>query len=184
MTLIGCGKTELSPVEYARFINGVDNGFVKIKTDDSVKYRVQWMPSDLVVVNELRQELIKKEIYDSLTKSFDNAWYFKLTIQDERKEGITKDNLQDDRPVYRTMHFGIESKLKLIFEKDTLKCKYALLDENNSNAAFIYQLAFEKKKNKMIMPCRFMIEGIAGGKSIEIPFEADIPDKLPSLKTY
>jgi hypothetical protein len=109
--LIGCQNKEIPPESYIKYWNSYKDELSDEKTLGTSTFRVTYLPTDLMVIND-NQGIISKEMYVESTKSFCDYHYMTLEVSDLQNQASVKKYFIRDR----------QSKFSLISGIDSLPC--------------------------------------------------------------
>jgi hypothetical protein len=150
--LVSCGQNEISSEEdYLLWLNEEGNGLLKKKEAGGITIKVKQLPSSYLAYQDLmNNKTIKKELADSVIKSYDKSLTFLLTIG---VDGVTKQGdimyqgVKDYEAYKRQlmeMNFGIENNITLTIKDKMykpvlahLENVYGLTDSRNITLVFV-----------------------------------------------
>jgi hypothetical protein len=116
----------LSPAEYLSWVNKKQNGLNREKEFGEIKYNLKSKPIEYIVCNELRQDAISKNQFDSLSAELSGMQYFDFKISIEK---FTKEFLKyhsdvgmsyEERVSYCS--FNMQKDIKMVVDADTIPC--------------------------------------------------------------
>lgn len=125
--LIGCGNTKLPPAEYIRYIEDADNGLKKDKTVNDFSFRLQYKPSEYIVLRESKADNLPDEKkFSSRKAELDSFYFFNLDIySSDKKTSVLSYKIKNDEEYYSRMNYFIshaQADIKLVTDADTLPC--------------------------------------------------------------
>jgi hypothetical protein len=120
----GCAQEKLKEDELKKYLMNPEHGTVKESDDGTVKTKVIYRPSDLLVVQQLKGVVgISKDSLKNIKKNFDGFLYFILSLSSNNGEVILNDMADEQLYAKRINHFSFEMKKHVYLitsEKDTI----------------------------------------------------------------
>ncbi|MDR1678409.1 MAG: hypothetical protein LBR81_01365 [Prevotellaceae bacterium] len=148
-SIVSAVPKELSPVDYAAWIQNEEAGLKLRSQHGAYKYELQYQPpAYLVVVQERTEQIEEKLLREEINKRGDLQYFsFKMSTIDGKGILSNKDIAIDNRDSY--LLSGLQQDIKLVEGTDTLNC--VMLHFESSNNLIPYDncvLAFEKSKHR------------------------------------
>jgi hypothetical protein len=192
--LWGCTKSIHSEKEFYNWLNNPDNGLLKEKEIDGIKYTVKYLPVEYLVYQELsKMQNYSKETKDSLIGLYINTRTFLLTIGTTEKsgsgdimyEGISE--MEEFKERVELLNFDMKEYITLKTEVgdllprlSTLENTYGLKNSRNVYVVFASDGEFDLMKAQKI-DFTFNDEIFNTGIN-HFLFEREAIDNIPTLK--
>lgn len=125
--LIGCKETILHPVEYIKWVENTENGLCIEKELNNYYFRLQYKPSNYVVLRELGLEKsYDGNLFNKRKAELDSFYYFNLDISSaDKSQSILSNQLKNNEEYYARLNYFTsfaQSDIKLISSDDTIAC--------------------------------------------------------------
>ena len=152
LLFVSCGQNEINSYEdYLLWLNDEGNGMLMKKEAGGITIKLKQLPSNYLAYQDLiNNKNIKKELADSVIKSYDKSLTFLLTIGVDgvSKQGDIMYQGVKDYEAYKRqlmeLNFGIENNILLTIAGETyrpvlshLENVYGLTDSRNITLVFI-----------------------------------------------
>ena len=185
-----CGNVKLNTFkEYKNWVNNPDNGLIKNRHVKGLTFKVYYRPADYQLLKEVDDSKVySTEELNKLRESVRGSEYFMMTVSAENtnlNEGDIASNSATSSEYLEKMEelsFGMENRLRLIVEGDTLspllfhhERGYELAHSQN------YLIAFSNNSNKLQKDMTFVYDDkIFGVNKLKFKFEIE-KNKIPDL---
>lgn len=139
---------ELSPVEYANWVENSKNGLKVKQQDGEFIYEIQYQPLEYLVVLQERKEQLEQSLLKQEIEKREGLNYFTFKLSTIHGTGIFSDkNIHmDNKDLY--LLSGIQNDIKLLNGKDTLNCVMCHVELSNNLLPYDQcVLAFEKDED-------------------------------------
>ncbi len=188
LTTISCSyftRRTLSPDEYFLYVTNPENGLVQKASDDLYSYELQYMPpEELAFISSKGSSDIKSD-YEKYLAEPSNNLTFKLKIfsTDKQTDPLEFKSGNSDEQFQRLGYFtsAISEDGLLVFDKDTLTCKLAMLERTYKTSPYL-TILFQFDNSKSISKdFNFILDNkVSGVKNI---FKYKISDlNTPKIK--
>ena len=138
----GCGEKELSPIEFVQWVENPKNRLLVEEQIENYRFKLQYQPAEYLVVNELREEELKKEVLEKSMKNKEGLQYYTLKMSMNNSAVFSGKLIQDS--VLNHLNYHMKDDFYLMEGEDTLSCK--LFHYENTNGLTPYDafvLGFE-----------------------------------------
>lgn len=150
-------KQELKPVELIQWTESKVNNLVHEKILNQIVYRLQYMPTDYVVLKEFDGGKVVKTTFEKRKKEIENYHHFLLRIKvhNENTDPLTYGITDQQEYSKRDLFYGFEfnqhiKKVELNnYENDTLQCElFHFMQTHGLTPYMDFVFAFKKQKNE------------------------------------
>ena len=185
-----CKKDELSPVEYAAWVENESNGLKVKKNISDYEFTLLYKPLDYVVVREMKSEELKKKLLDERKKELEGMQYYTLKIKSNTSNDLMKTGISSEDEYYQRLEYFMspaQDDISLIDGRDTLPCLLYHFERNYGLAPFNnIVLGFAKTEDKKEQKDKTLIydDQVLGTGKIQITIKGNDIEQLPLLKTY
>lgn len=93
--IVGCGP-QVRPSEYHAWVHDVSHGMLKSSVGLEQSWQCVYLPTDYMIVNELRSDEIVSSTYASLKAWYGSSVYFKLLIPRDESRSFNALDLEAD----------------------------------------------------------------------------------------
>lgn len=141
-----CGKQNLSPDYYVKWVENENNGLSLSKDFNDVNFQILYKPIDYIVAKEYLNGNLKKEDIKNRVKELSNMQYFTLRIKSKNSNELLNANISSENEYYQRLEYfmgPMQDDIKLIENNDTIPCAlhhfertYGLAPYNNFVLAF------------------------------------------------
>lgn len=188
LLLIACEATELSPLQYLKWLNKKDNGLVFKSEGQRFRYSLKYRPTEEMVLREI-DETYNRPTFDSLQQEFNGAEYYLLKLEsldkspDATKAGLTAENEYYERLNY--LNFNFQNDIAIVVNNDTSMCSLYHFERNYGTAPYLnIMLAFPAVDTAFLFDREILIYSRIEPEPQIIRF--DVPKKniqnIPKLK--
>ena len=184
--LFGCRQGDLTPLEYALWVENPENGLQLEEEQEAFKFSLQYKPVDYTIVNELQKEVIEKEILEKERKLRDGLQYFTFKMSTSHNKAVFSGNSTIDDSVKNYLNYKIQKDFFLIEHGDTLPCKLFHYENTNGMSPYdAFVLGFETNKNDSVINDKtFLFKAhVVDLNKIEMKIGKTALSKIPNLET-
>jgi len=86
MLLASCGRKTMNAAELVAYLNRANNGLVKEKTIDHIRYKAQLKPADYIIASEFRSREVSPDAYAKRAGQLKETLWFNLAFSAEQPE--------------------------------------------------------------------------------------------------
>lgn len=118
----------LSPIEFRDWVNHSSSPLIKQKEIAEYNYELKYLPVDYLITNEVKTDVLEKDLHDSLANEYNGMEYFELKLSvDHFNDEPAKYNV-GDMSVYQQrimyLSFAMQDDIYLEFPNgNKAKCK-------------------------------------------------------------
>ena len=158
IVVFSCGKP-MTVAEYKAWFNDPENGFLKEKVVNDLKFSVQLRPVELMILKEMKQATgYSASQIDSLKNSYGSSLYFLMEVTYENTEKMKKGDLvQSTVKNYNEyvehinqLSFELDDNVILVAGDDTIRPSlyhYERGYELGKKQSFLFAFPFDDDKN-------------------------------------
>ncbi|MFI5136686.1 MAG: hypothetical protein ACHQIM_02585 [Sphingobacteriales bacterium] len=181
------GKEELSPSGYVSWVKNPESGLFRTKKIDNMIFSVLCQPSDYLICQEERSDIISGDTYKEKLSGYSDLNYFDLKIESEGGQGeLLKQNLNDGAEYdtrVKYFSFGIQKDIQMVLGGDTIPCAMAHFERAFDATPYLsIQIAFPKQKETTSDEVIIFHDRIFGKGILKFVFDKNILSHLPKLK--
>ncbi|MEX2235384.1 MAG: hypothetical protein WD824_24685 [Cyclobacteriaceae bacterium] len=181
-----CSSPEfVSPKELTSFILEPENGLVKKKEVNGHNIEVLFRPTDLLIYQEAKNQLLDEDHYRSLRRKYDPNVYFILKIQKGDREALRFQNHPYQYgALVQKLSFGMTDFVNLTTSSDTIPVMAFSIDRtydlgNSTKLIFV----FDRKKVENHEWVQFNLSEFGLGLGYQhFRFKVDDLKRLPSIE--
>ncbi|MGQ0829216.1 MAG: hypothetical protein ACT4ON_12580 [Bacteroidota bacterium] len=170
--------------DYIKYVLNKDSGLQNTNTIDGIKYSLQYLPSNFMVLTENQDITV-----DSLAtkeQQYAELEYFKLTIEEEKTEKKSRFSFLHSPSEYNKLlqytNTELNNKIELNTNKEVLPCVMSYVETGYKVAPkIILLLAFKKPSYKSEYKVSYR-DGIFGNGIINFLVEEKDLEKLRIIK--
>jgi hypothetical protein len=174
---------------YITWVRNPQNGLVKTKTIDDLKFTVQYKPYEYIVCLEERSDKVADTTMKRKVKELDGMQYYDLKILlktnegELLKSGINSMEEYDKRVKY--FSFGMQNDIQLVDGKDTLPCvMYHFERAYDATPVCTLLLGFNKDNSNAAKPKTLLVYDRTFNKGLlKFTFTEKRLQTLPKLLT-
>ena len=182
-------KEPMHTDNYINWVRNPQNGLVKIKTIDDLKFIVQYKPYEYIVCLEERSDRVPGTIMRNKVKELEGMQYFDLKILLKKNEGellksgINSPEDYDKRVKY--FAFGMQNDIQLVDGNDTLPCAmYHFERSYDATPVCTLLLGFKKDNSNAAKPKTLLVYDRTFNKGLlKFTFKENRLHTLPKLLT-
>lgn len=183
--LFGC-EGNLTPLEYALWVENPENGLQLKKEHEAFKFSLQYNPVDYTIVNEFQKEVLETEVLETERKLRNGLQYFTFKMSTSNNKAVFSGNSSIDDSVKNYLNYKIQDDFFLIEHGDTLPCKLFHYENTNGmtpHDAFV--LGFEVHKNDSVVDDKIFLfkASIVDLNTIEMKIGKTALSKIPKIET-
>lgn len=155
LAFLNCSENRFeSKEELLTFIKDENNNYVQQKSVNGFVFKLQYRPTDLLVLQELSNTEFTLEKVNQLRNKYDKQIYFNLSISKNNKEllSATPKNRNEFNTMVNQLTFGMGENVHLFTnQKDTLKLidfVYPRMYGMSRSTTIMFVYSFEEEKLK------------------------------------
>ncbi|MBO6517285.1 MAG: hypothetical protein JJ975_12110 [Bacteroidia bacterium] len=183
-----CQRQDMTATEYFNHFNSFQSESYIEKSENGVRYKLQYRPKDFQAINALKGSgLIDRETVDNQMDSFADAQLYCLRIEvDSSGEDILKHNLTDQADYFRRLELLNNAFPRMTWGmsgRDTIYTGFHHFERTYKLRPFV-QVLFSLNGNESQNPDEIVFEDYIFNNGTEIKFEElnQYHNRLPKLK--
>lgn len=189
ISLSACKKS-LAPKAYVQWVKSAENGLHKQKEVYPLKLDLLYTPQDYQIVNNLKTNTIKEEVYQKEQDRLGDLQYYHLKLSVVDAEGrLDVGNYQirtmaEQQKRLGYLSFGMQKDIHLIEEGDTLPCVvYHYEQSYDVKPERSFLVAFDQRVDSKDKTKTFILDSpVFGTGPMKIQIEASDLLNVPYLK--
>lgn len=191
LALTSCAKKALDPSGYMQWVEDEKNGLRVNKQVGDLIFILQYKPVDYVVLQEVKDPDISREVYEKTSDNFKGMQYFTFRIKTSQGNmSPLKYNLSAQEEYFGRVEyfsFRMQQDIKLIDGKDTLNCALHHFERDYElTPANTFVLGFElpagQEKNETRDKIFIYNDRVLGAGTIKIGINKRDINNIPTLK--
>jgi hypothetical protein len=181
-------KEELFPSEYVSWVRDPNNGLVKDKEMDELKFSVLFKPSEYIICQEERSEKISTALCAKKLDEMSELEYYDLKIElKDGQEEILKHDLSSSSQYGKRVEycsFQMQKDIVMLNGSDSIQCAMLHFERAFDIAPYAtFLLAFPKQKGKDENRTIILHDKLFGKGILKFQFKGRELNNLPKLKT-
>ena len=188
ITVAGC-QQKVSPKSYVSYCRDSKNGLIKQKNIGDVTVKVDYMPLDLIAINELKRNNITEQEINDIKSTYGNAQYYHMQIKmsDNPEVNITNTHVNTELDLEKRLNylsFQMQRDIALVESGDTLKPIMFNFERSYDVSEFrSFMVAFETPQKPSAADKTFILDTpVLRTGPIKFTFSQKDISSLPPLK--
>lgn len=182
--LVSCSSKKLEKTELIKWVENTENGLVKEKEIDAIKFRLQYQPP---IVSALKGDPnINSENLKAKLDEYSDYEYFVLRIQGKNgQEPLEINNSSETELSQRIIYLSFEAQkdFMLITDSDTLPCVMYHFERNYNSVNYdSFILTFPKTKSASDNIIISYNDHVWGMGKVNFEFDRKVITSIPELK--
>lgn len=182
---VSCGKRNLAPDEFVRWVEDAGNGLTVSKEFDNAAFQIIYKPTDYIVAKELLNGGIKKDEIPERLKDLDGMQYFTLRIKSTESNELLSAEASRENEYYERLEYfmdNVQNDLWLVEDKDTIPCALSHYERNYGLAPYNnFVIAFAKNNDKPNDKIFIYNDRILGTGKVMFKIKAEDINNIPTI---
>jgi len=185
LTLLILGCKNVSPMEYAKWVENEDNGLRKVTTEGDYIFSLQYKPLEYIVAMQERSPKLSGETLRKAREEMEGMQYYNFKISTRSGHPAFSNSKLEFEEKSRYLMSDMQRDMYLLEGKDTLHCK--MFHFENASGILPYDncvIAFDKLDATAQKDKKFLFHADKLGLEwLEITIAANDIKRTPKLRT-